>query len=243
MSSQKSQDITTRAQLEEAIEELRIAGCCQHGSFAHCDCGDRCTCVEALDRQLREILHLEGQRERDMIVQEVRRETADTSTLVLFSGDPLLDYEAGQFLTIDPHQFPQLARFTSYLEAQKGKREKPRAYSLSSAPHEHSVTITIKAEPFVADATPYPPLLSPYLVGGLAPGSSLKIRGFTGAYVLRATEAKELDLVLHLCAGSGIVPSLSIIKESLHRGDTVRHLLLYSSRTREHAAFYEEFER
>ena len=50
------------------------------------------------------------------MVADVIVETPDTSTLVLFTGNDRLDYKAGHFLTIDPHQFEALDRFTAFLE-------------------------------------------------------------------------------------------------------------------------------
>ena len=75
-------------------------------------------------------------KELEAMVAEVIQETPDTTTLVLFTGNERLDYEAGHFLTVDPHQFEGLERFTAFLEDLKGKKEPPRAYSMSSAPHE-----------------------------------------------------------------------------------------------------------
>ena len=69
------------------------------------------------------------------VVNEIIDETADTRTLVLGTGDERLEYEAGQFLHIDPHQFAVLQRFVTFFEVLKGRKEPARAYSLSSAPH------------------------------------------------------------------------------------------------------------
>jgi len=73
-------------------------------------------------------------KELEVMVADVIVETPDTSTLVLFTGNDRLDYKAGHFLTIDPHQFEALDRFTSFLEHPKGRPEPPRAYSMCSAP-------------------------------------------------------------------------------------------------------------
>jgi ferredoxin-NADP reductase len=77
-------------------------------------------------------------KELEVMVADVVIETPDTTTLVLFTGNDRLDYRAGHFLTIDPHQFEALERFTAFLEDLKGKRELPRAYSMCSAPHERA---------------------------------------------------------------------------------------------------------
>ena len=75
-------------------------------------------------------------RELEVEVVQARRDTPDTTTLFMSTGDEPIEYEAGHFCTIDPHQFGELEHFTAYLEDQKGQREKPRAYSMASAPHE-----------------------------------------------------------------------------------------------------------
>src|SRR5262249_40352921 len=77
------------------------------------------------------------------------------------TGEGPRECGAGQFCTIAPPQSADLAPGTSFLEHLKGKREPPRAYSLTSAPHERLVAITIKEEPYVPGTTKYPPLLSP----------------------------------------------------------------------------------
>jgi hypothetical protein len=62
----------------------------------------------------------------EVMVADVIVEAPDTTTLVLFTGNDRLDYSAGHFLTVDPHQFEALERFTSFLEDLKGRREPPR---------------------------------------------------------------------------------------------------------------------
>jgi len=119
-------------------------------------------------------------KELEAMVADVIHETPDTTTLVFFTGNERMEYRAGHFLTIDPHQFHSLRRFTSYLEDLKGKKEPPRAYSLASAPHEKSVAITVKEEQYVSKQTPYPPLLSPLLVRQVERGQRMAITGFTG---------------------------------------------------------------
>ena len=111
----------------------------------------------------------------------VRMETADTATLFL-AADERFEYAAGQFLTIDPRQFLALKQVIGYLEDAKGQREKPRAYSLASAPHEEHAAITIKEEPYISGETVYPPLVSPLLTYQIPAGSRMKVSGFTGAY-------------------------------------------------------------
>ena len=181
-------------------------------------------------------------RELEVEVVQARRDTPDTTTLFMSTGDEPIEYEAGHFCTIDPHQFGELEHFTAYLEDQKRQREKPRPYSMASAPHEQHLAITIKEERYESGETPYPPLLSPLLTYYIQEGRRLVISGFTGAYTFPADVYERTDHIIHVCAGSGIVPNRSLIKESLHRGDPLRHTLLFSNKTRGDVIYFEEFE-
>ena len=170
-------------------------------------------------------------KEMEVMVADVISETPDTATLVLFTGNDRLDYRPGHFLTVDPHQFESLERFTAFLEDLKGKKEPPRAYSMSSAPHEKHLAFTIKEERYQSGATKYPPLLSPLLVKRTARGARLVITGFTGPYTLPEDIESRTDHVVHVCAGSGIVPNYSIIKHALRHHSKLRHTMVYSNRT------------
>src|SRR4029453_3148900 len=119
-------------------------------------------------------------KELEGMVADAIVETSDTTTLVLFTGNDRLDYSAGHFLTIDPHQFEALDRFTAFLEHLKGRKEPPRAYSMCSAPHEKYLAVTVKEERFVPGTTKYPPLLSPLLVKRTVRGMGLVVTGFPG---------------------------------------------------------------
>ncbi|MHB8872457.1 MAG: ferredoxin reductase domain-containing protein [Myxococcaceae bacterium] len=181
-------------------------------------------------------------KELEVMVAEVVVETPDTVTLVLFTGNDRLEYRPGHFCTIDPHQFPELERFTAYLEDQKGKREPPRAYSLSSAPHERYVAITIKEERYTSGVTRFPPLLSPALVRETIQGRRLEVVGFTGPYVLPDDVAAVTDHLVHLVAGSGAVPNFSMLKHALHLNLPVRHTWLCSNKTWQDILFRRELE-
>jgi ferredoxin-NADP reductase len=170
-------------------------------------------------------------KEMEVMVADVIVETPDTTTLVLFTGNDRLEYQPGHFLTVDPHQFDALERFTAFLEDLKGKKEPPRAYSLASAPHEKLLSFTIKEERYASGTTKYPPLLSPLLVKRTGRGARLVITGFTGPYTLPADIESKTDHVVHVCAGSGIVPNYAILKHALLNHPKLRHTLVYSNRT------------
>ncbi|MEC8930680.1 MAG: oxidoreductase [Candidatus Latescibacterota bacterium] len=180
-------------------------------------------------------------REIQAVVADVREETHDAASLLLDIGDEERDYKAGQFITIDPHQFGFLEQVIAYLEEVKGTREKPRAYSMGSAPHEPHILITVKEERFWPGESKYPPVLSPPLSRHCPPGTTLTISGFTGPYAIPQDAGQKADTVLHLCAGSGIVPNFGLIKDSIHRGDDLHHVLLYSSKTRSDIFYYDQF--
>jgi ferredoxin-NADP reductase len=167
----------------------------------------------------------------EVIVAETIVETSDTTTLVLFSGNDNLEYKPGHFCTIDPHQFEAVARWGTYLEDQKRSKEKPRAYSLASSPHEKYLAVTIKEERYISGVTKYPPLLSPLLVRRILPGTRMEITGFTGPYYLPDDIEDKTDHLIHVCAGSGIVPNWSIIKYALAKNLKLRHTLIYGNRT------------
>jgi len=167
----------------------------------------------------------------EVMVADVIIETHDTTTLVLFTGNDHLEYRAGNFLTIDPHQFEALARWTQYLEDVKGKKEPPRAYSLASAPHEKYLAITIKEEEYITDRTRFPPLLSPVLVRRTPRGTHMEITGFAGPYYLPEDIEDKTDHVVHICAGSGFVPNWSMIKSALHRDLKLKHTVVYGNKT------------
>lgn len=182
-------------------------------------------------------------KELEVMVAEVIQETPDTATLVLFTGNDRLDYQAGHFLTIDPHQFEALERFTAFLEDLKGRKEPARAYSMASAPHEKYLAITVKEERYASGQTKFPPLLSPLLVKRTTRGMRLTITGFTGPYTLPDDIESKTDHLVHLCAGSGSVPNYAILKHALEFHPGLAHTFIYSNKTWHDIIFRDELNR
>lgn len=179
----------------------------------------------------------------EVVVEEVIPEAPDTATLVLGAVDATIpEYKAGQFLTIDPHQFPVLRTQIAYLEHLKGKKELTRAYSMSSSPLEPKVAITIKVELYRPGEDLHPPLLSPLLVHGLYKGARMHVHGFTGPYVLPSDVEERTGHVVHVVAGSGSVPNFSILKHSLKTHPRLRHTFVYSNKTWADIIFREQLE-
>ncbi|MBI4886172.1 MAG: oxidoreductase [Acidobacteria bacterium] len=170
-------------------------------------------------------------KELETVVVDVVVETPDTATLVLFAGNDRLEYKAGHFLTIDPHQFVALSQVTAFLEHLKGKPEPPRAYSMCSSPDERYLAVTVKEELFIPNVTKYPPLLSPLLVQQAMRGTRLVVTGFTGPYTLPPDVTSKTDHLVHVVAGSGSVPNLSILKFALANIPSLRHTFIYSNKT------------
>ncbi len=178
--------------------------------------------VEAPSRRIKDM---------EVMVAEVIRETAEATTLVLFTGNDRLEYQPGHFLTIDPHQFEALERWVAWFEDVKGRREAPRAYSLTSTPDERYLAVTVKEERYIRSVTRYPPLLSPMLVKRTPVGSRLVVTGFTGPYVLPPRLDEMTDHLVHVVAGSGVVPNFSILKHALRHHPRLRQTFVYSNKT------------
>lgn len=175
---------------------------------------------------------------------DVVRNTHDTVTLSFdVGGQP--EYTAGQFISIDPKQFPELNRLIAYFEHKKGKKEKHRAYSMSSAPFEPYVSITVKAEGFDPEHDAYPPLLSPFLASEGMKGRKVQFIGYTGAYVLDDDHAQHTSQVLHLVAGSGIVPNYALLKDELtqKKNLSVKHTMIYVNKTVNDVILCDELEK
>jgi ferredoxin-NADP reductase len=171
-------------------------------------------------------------RKYDAVVVDVVRRTHDASSVYFFIGDTP-QYKAGQFLSIDPHQFPELKRWIDYLELLKGKKEPIRSYSLQSAPGEKCVAICTKAEEYDAKVHKFPPLLSPLMASGSLKGREVQISGFTGSYCIDDDIQSKTDTVVHWVAGSGVVPNYGILKDELrnNKNPRVRHVMFDVNKT------------
>jgi ferredoxin-NADP reductase len=164
----------------------------------------------------------------EVVVTEVVQETPDTVTLVM-AAEKMPSYRAGQFLSIDPRAFRILAGQVAYLEHLKGRKELVRAYSMASAPHE-PLAITIKEELYRPGDLHFP-LLSPVLVYACPPGTRFPVVGFTGPYTLPPDVEQRTGHIVHLVAGSGVVPNFSILKDSLRNHPKLRHTFIDTNKT------------
>jgi ferredoxin-NADP reductase len=131
-------------------------------------------------------------------VVDVRRETQDSATLVIKPGWGFsFDYQPGQYVGIG---------------VLVDGRWRWRSYSLTSTPVEspgRTISIAVKAMP--------EGFLSTHLVGGVAPGTVVRLAAPQGNFVMPDPAPAS---VLFLTAGSGITPVMSMLR-TLARRDQI----------------------
>jgi ferredoxin-NADP reductase len=165
-----------------------------------------------------------------VVVADVVQETADTVTLLLDAGDDPRDYKAGQYVSVDPHQFPAIKGYAAFLEDNKGRKEPPRAYSRVSTPDERYLAITVKEELYDKAAMKYPPLLSPFLVHHPLKGVNMEVTGYAGGYHFPDDIAGRTDHVVHLRRLRQRT-HVSMIKWGLANVPALRQTFIYSNKT------------
>lgn len=151
-----------------------------------------------------------------LTVAEVIEETADARSIVFTIPDEHLErfaYSPGQFLTlrIPSDQTGSVAR----------------CYSLSSAPHENRVQVTVKR---TADGYG-----SNWVCDELKAGSTIDVLRPSGVFCPSSLDA---DFLL-FAAGSGITPVMSILKSALEKGDG-QVVLVYANRDEQSVIFAAE---
>ncbi|MGV0698153.1 ferredoxin reductase [Mycolicibacter sinensis] len=150
-------------------------------------------------------------------VLEVRRETADSATLVIKPGWGFhFDYTAGQYIGIG---------------LLVDGRWRWRSYSLTSSPvtGARTIAITVKAMP--------EGFLSSHLVDGVAPGTVVRLAAPQGEFVLPDPPPAT---VLFLTAGSGITPVMSMLRTLARRDGITDVVHLHSAPTADDVLFAEE---
>jgi stearoyl-CoA 9-desaturase NADPH oxidoreductase len=152
-------------------------------------------------------------------ILQVRRETHDSATLVIKPGWGFgFDYEPGQYMGIG---------------LLVDGRWRWRSYSLTSSPVKgaRTVTITVKAMP--------EGFLSSHLVGGVKPGTIVRLAAPQGNFVLPDPAPPA---VLFITAGSGITPVMSMLR-TLVRHDQITDVIhLHSAPTAADVMFGAELE-
>jgi ferredoxin-NADP reductase len=152
-------------------------------------------------------------------VVEILSQTATAKTFCFERVDgPLPPFRAGQYVNV--------------MVNIDGVRTS-RPYSISSAPMDERLELTIRDKPggFVA----------PYLFNELKAGDVLETSGPAGHFYYEPLIDGE-DLVL-LAGGSGITPFMSMIRDSAQRRRRLKIKLLYGSRTADDIIFKSDLER
>ncbi len=148
-------------------------------------------------------------------IARIVRETADAVSLVLDVPEYCSDrfrYQAGQFLT---------------LRVNVDGRDLRRCYSMSSAPVEDELRITVKRD--------RSGIVSNWINDVAAEGDHVHAAPPAGRFVLGEPRADQDDLVA-FAGGSGITPIMSLIRAAL-AGSTRRIRLLYANRGRDSVIF------
>ena len=129
-------------------------------------------------------------------IHEVINETPDTMSLVFHVPDELKDtfaYQAGQYLT---------------LAVEINGHEERRAYSISSAPFEGLLKVSVKK---VADGT-----VSRFICEHVKQGDTIKVMPPEGRFTF-SFDADQRRAFYFIAAGSGITPIISLIKDGLEK--------------------------
>jgi 3-ketosteroid 9alpha-monooxygenase subunit B len=152
-------------------------------------------------------------------VERIVAETAEAASFVLAVPPELRDtfvYEAGQFCT-----------FRVWVDGERHFR----SYSMSSAPYvDDEFAVTVKRVPGG--------VVSNWMIDTLKPGDVVEASPPTGVFCLGPHEDRE---IVAFCAGSGITPVYSLVKEAL--ATTVRRArLLYANRDRDATIFAAELD-
>jgi stearoyl-CoA 9-desaturase NADPH oxidoreductase len=150
-------------------------------------------------------------------VLEVRRETVDSATLVIKPGWGFsFDYQPGQYIGIG---------------VLVGGRWRWRSYSLTSSPvtSARTITITVKAMP--------EGFLSTHLVGGVAPGTIVRLAAPQGNFVMPDPAPAS---VLFITGGSGITPVMSMLRTLARRDQITDVVHLHSAPTESDVMFASE---
>ncbi|MGL4304819.1 MAG: ferredoxin reductase [Mycobacteriaceae bacterium] len=152
-------------------------------------------------------------------ILKVITETNDSATLVIKPGWGFaFDYEPGQYIGIGVNVDGRL---------------RWRSYSLTSVPQrkQRTISITVKAMP--------EGFLSSHLVGGVAPGTIVRLAAPQGNFVLPSPPPQKL---LFITAGSGITPVISMLRTLDRRGHMPDVIHLHSVPTEKDVIFFDDLQ-
>ena len=160
-------------------------------------------------------------------VVEVRRETEDSATLVIKPGWGFsFNYRPGQYIGIGLLVDGRW-RWRSYSLTSSPVRDGAAGPALSKT--SRTITITVKAMP--------EGFLSTHLVGGVAPGTIVRLAAPQGNFVMPDPAPAK---VLFITGGSGITPVMSMLRTLTRRGQITDVVHLHSAPTESDVLFATE---
>ncbi len=177
------------------------------------------TTPHGIDRYLTLVNPLWSLDTRRALLLETRRETHDVTTLVFDPGPGWGPHEAGQHVRID---------------VDVDGRRRTRYFTVSSSPARTDglLTLTVKGHP---DG-----FVSRFLQTHARPGLVVELSEPRGDFVLPTPRPPELLLV---SGGSGITPTMSMLRTLLAEGYTGQLTFMHYTRTPEDRIFAAELER
>lgn len=157
-----------------------------------------------------------------LAVQEVIKETADCVSITLAVPDDIksaYQFEAGQYVTF---------------KQQINEEEVRRSYSICTAAYEGSLKVAVKK---VLDGR-----FSTYANETLKAGDVLETMAPMGKFILNKDLTSKAGTYVFFAAGSGITPTISLIKTLLNHHAQHKVILFYGNRTSDSVIFKEELE-
>ncbi len=154
-------------------------------------------------------------KKKKLILKNVIQETEDTKTLVFAfpNGADRFDFLAGQYL----HLFIG---------------DESKMYTISSAPHENEVKVTVKAEKNFS-----------LKLHALKEGDEIEYLGPMGFLTLEEREENQREKdIIFLAAGIGITPFFSMIQAERKNGFSQRMTLFYANKNKKRTVFYDALE-
>ncbi len=154
-----------------------------------------------------------------LTVKDIIPETAQAASVIFTVPSELKEtfqYKAGQYLT---------------LLFQIGDHEVRRSYSMSSAPFQEELQVTVKR---VEGG-----LVSNYIIDKIKPGSTIKVMAPQGRFTAKISDENRKTYYF-FGAGSGITPLMSLVKTILEEEAQSSVFLLYGNRDEESIIFKDQ---
>ncbi|MCX6701754.1 MAG: FAD-dependent oxidoreductase [Candidatus Zambryskibacteria bacterium] len=144
------------------------------------------------------------------IVNRVKKETEDVVTIFLSATDKTFTFQAGQYVSV-------------YLD--KDKNSQAKFYTISSAPEEKKITLSVKKIGNFSSA-----------LHNLKVSDPVYLSGPFGWFYPN----KDMDNLVFLAAGIGIAPFLSIIKDCQNKNIKKKVDIFYTNKTLDDISFFED---